>query len=396
MIQLLHLMPVAAALVTDPTRIFSVVLCIILLVPLLLRSLRIPHVIGLILAGVLVGKYGLNILDRDSSFQLFGQVGIYYIMFLAGLELDMGSVQHYGRDGLKFGLFTFLIPFVLGLLTSYYLLGFGVLTSILLACIYSSHTLVTYPTVGRYGLGRHRVVVKSVVATAFALFVSLLVLAFVIGSLKPDTTYLTWMLFAVKCFTNISFDMRIPFSSFFNTGGTAYIVSLGILAIPIEIIAICGTVNGANFTDGLDGLAASVTAVITVFVTAASTVTNAGIAPASMAFLGCLLGFLVYNHHPAKVFMGDTGSLALGGFVSSAFIMMNMPIYLLIAAFIYFAEVLSVIIQVLYFRSTGGKRFFKMAPIHHHFELSGWSETKVVLIFTLTTVLLILAAFVAI
>ena len=196
---MLHLMPVATALVTDPTRIFSVVLCIILLVPLLLRSLRIPHVIGLILAGVLVGKYGLNILDRDSSFQLFGQVGIYYIMFLAGLELDMGSVQHYGRDGLKFGLFTFLIPFVLGLLTSYYLLGFGILTSMLLACIYSSHTLVTYPTVGRYGLGRHRVVVKSVVATAFALFVSLLVLAFVIGSLKPDTTYLTWLLFAAKC-----------------------------------------------------------------------------------------------------------------------------------------------------------------------------------------------------
>ncbi len=196
---MLHLMPVATALVTDPTRIFSVVLCIILLVPLLLRSLRIPHVIGLILAGVLVGKYGLNILDRDSSFQLFGQVGIYYIMFLAGLELDMGSVQHYGRDGLKFGLFTFLIPFVLGLLTSYYLLGFGILTSMLSACIYSSHTLVTYPTVGRYGLGRHRVVVKSVVATAFALFVSLLVLAFVIGSLKPDTTYLTWLLFAAKC-----------------------------------------------------------------------------------------------------------------------------------------------------------------------------------------------------
>ncbi len=209
MIQLLHLMPVAAALVTDPTRIFSVVLCIILLVPLLLRSLRIPHVIGLILAGVLVGKYGLNILDRDSSFQLFGQVGIYYIMFLAGLELDMGSVQHYGRDGLRFGLFTFLIPFVLGLLTSYYLLGFGVLTSILLACIYSSHTLVTYPTVGRYGLGRHRVVVKSVVATAFALFVSLLVLAFVIGSLKPDTTYLTWLLFAAKCAVYVAFVLYV-------------------------------------------------------------------------------------------------------------------------------------------------------------------------------------------
>lgn len=196
---MLFLTYASTALVTDPTWIFSVVLCIILFAPLLLRSLRIPHVIGLILAGVLIGKYGLNILDRDSSFELFGQVGIYYIMFLAGLELDMGSVQHYGRDGLKFGLLTFLIPFILGLLTSYYLLGFGIFTSLLMACIYSSHTLVTYPTVGRYGLSRHRIVVKSVVATAFALFVSLLVLAFVIGSLKPDTTFFTWLLFALKC-----------------------------------------------------------------------------------------------------------------------------------------------------------------------------------------------------
>ena len=110
MMQILHSMPIATALVTDPTWIFSIVLCIILLSPLLLSRLRIPHVIGLILAGVLVGKYGLNILDRDSSFELFGQVGIYYIMFLAGLELDMGSVQHYGKDGIKFGILTFLIP----------------------------------------------------------------------------------------------------------------------------------------------------------------------------------------------------------------------------------------------------------------------------------------------
>jgi phospho-N-acetylmuramoyl-pentapeptide-transferase len=93
--------------------------------------------------------------------------------------------------------------------------------------------------------------------------------------------------------------------------------------------------------------------------------------------------------------MGDTGSLALGGFVSSAFIMMNMPIYILIAAFIYFAEVLSVIIQVLYFKSTGGKRFFKMAPLHHHYELSGWNETKVVVVFTIVTAILCAVAFVA-
>ena len=206
---LLSLTYASTALVTDPTWIFSVVLCIILFAPLLLRSLRIPHVIGLILAGVLVGRYGLNILDRDSSFELFGQVGIYYIMFLAGLELDMGSVQHYGRDGLKFGVLTFIIPFLLGLLTSYYLLGFGALTSILLACIYSSHTLVTYPTVGRYGLARHRTVVKSVVATAFTLFVSLLVLAFVIGTLKPDTTFYTWLIFALKCALYVIFVLLV-------------------------------------------------------------------------------------------------------------------------------------------------------------------------------------------
>ena len=204
------------------------------------------------------------------------------------------------------------------------------------------------------------------------------------------------VLAAVRTFTNISFDMRIPFSSFFTIGGTAFIASLGAAAIPLEIIIICGTVNGANFTDGLDGLAACVTAVISLFVTVSSAVTNAGIAPASMAFLGCLLGFLVYNRHPARVFMGDTGSLALGGFVAASFIMMNMPVYIIIAEFVYFAEVLSVIIQVLYFRATGGKRFFKMAPIHHHFELSGWSETKVVLVFSLVTAVLAVVAFVAI
>ncbi len=201
---------------------------------------------------------------------------------------------------------------------------------------------------------------------------------------------------SVHYLTNISFDMRIPFSSLVTATGTAFMASLGIWAVPVEIIVICGTVNGSNFTDGLDGLASCVTAVIALFAALASVKINAGIAPACMAFLGGLLGFLVYNHHPAKVFMGDTGSLALGGFVSSAFIMMNMPVYIIIAAFIYFAEVLSVMIQVLYFKATGGKRFFKMAPLHHHYELSGWKETKVVLVFTIVTALLCAVAFVAI
>lgn len=189
----------SGALVTDPTWIFFVVLCIILFAPLLLRRLRIPHIIGLILAGIIVGQYGLNILDRDSSFELFGQVGIYYIMFLAGLELDMGSVEHYGRDGVKFGLLTFLFPFILGVATSHHVLGYGILTSVLLACIYSSHTLVSYPIVGRYGISRHKNVVVSVVATAFAIFAALLVLAVVVGSLNPDSTWITWVFFFMKC-----------------------------------------------------------------------------------------------------------------------------------------------------------------------------------------------------
>ena len=187
------------AMVTDPTWIFFIVLCIILFAPLLLGKLRIPHVIGLILAGVMIGEYGFGLLERDSSFQLFGQVGIYYIMFLAGLELDMGSVEKYGRDGVKFGVLTFFIPFVLGFVSSRYILGYGVLTSVLLACIYSSHTLVSYPTVGRYGLSRHRDVVISVVATAFSIFAALLLLAVVIGTVSDGNTPAKWAWFLFKC-----------------------------------------------------------------------------------------------------------------------------------------------------------------------------------------------------
>ena len=195
------------ALITDPTWIFSVVLGIILFAPLLFRQLRVPTVVGLILAGILVGQYGFNLLSHDDSFKLFGQVGIYYIMFLAGLELEMGSVEHYGREGLKFGILTFGIPFALGIATSVWLLGFGLSTSLLLACIYASHTLVTYPIVGRYGLARHRAVVVSGVATAIALFAALLVLAIVVGGQKPDTTWVTWLLFGLKCIAYVSLSI---------------------------------------------------------------------------------------------------------------------------------------------------------------------------------------------
>ena len=118
-----------------------------------------------------------------------------------------------------------------------------------------------------------------------------------------------------------------------------------------------------------------------------------GISPITGAVVGSLLGFLLFNVYPARVFMGDTGSLALGGFVASSAYMMQMPIFIAIIGFIYLVEVLSDIIQITYFRKTGGKRFFKMAPIHHHFEMCGWSETRVVAVFSIVTAILCLLAY---
>lgn len=128
---MLTAMHVPMALITDPTWIFFVVLVIILMSPILLRRLRTPHIIGLILAGVFIGQYGFNIIERDRSFEIFGQVGIYFIMFLAALEMNMGSVQQYGRRGVLFGLVTYAVPFVLGMAAARYLLGFGMATSML-------------------------------------------------------------------------------------------------------------------------------------------------------------------------------------------------------------------------------------------------------------------------
>ena len=122
---------------------------------------------------------------------------------------------------------------------------------------------------------------------------------------------------------------------------------------------------------------------------------NSGISPITGAVVGSLLGFLLFNVYPARVFMGDTGSLALGGFVASSAFMMQMPIFIAIVGLIYLVEVLSVIIQVTYFKKTGGKRFFKMAPIHHHFELCGWSETRIVAVFSVITAVMCLIALLA-
>ena len=165
-----------------------------------------------------------------------------------------------------------------------------------------------------------------------------------------------------------------------------------VVTVPVLFFAVIGTVNGTNFTDGLDGLASSVTVLVATFFTVVAIGTESGIEPVTCAVVGALLGFLLFNVYPASVFMGDTGSLALGGFVAGTAYMLQMPLFIIIVGFIYLVEVASVIIQVAYFKKTHGKRIFKMAPIHHHFELCGWSETRVVAVFSIITALLCLIA----
>ena len=147
--------------------------------------------------------------------------------------------------------------------------------------------------------------------------------------------------------------------------------------------------------DGLDGLASSVTIMVAVFFTVVSVGMNSGIEPITCAVVGSLMGFLLFNVYPAKVFMGDTGSLALGGFVAGTAYVMQMPLFILLVGLIYLIEVLSVMIQVTYFKATHGKRIFKMAPIHHHFELCGWSETRVVAVFSVVTAVMCMIALLA-
>ena len=179
--------------------------------------------------------------------------------------------------------------------------------------------------------------------------------------------------------------MLIPFTGSLSTG---YMLHTGIFFIPLVFFIVLGTDNGVNFTDGVDGLCTCVTIIVSIFFGVIAIRENIMISPVIGAVIGSLTGFLIYNTNPAKVFMGDTGSLALGGFVASTALVMQLPLFIAIVGFIYLIEVVSVIIQVGYFKATKGKRFFKMAPIHHHFELSGWSETKVVTIFSIVTAIL--------
>lgn len=180
---------------------------------------------------------------------------------------------------------------------------------------------------------------------------------------------------------SIPLTMKIPFIP-------GHVVDLGVLNTVALIFIAVATVNGTNFTDGVDGLASCVTVAVACFFVIAAAASSSGVIIAGTSMIGALLGFLLYNAYPARVFMGDTGSLALGGFVTGMAYMLQLPLFIPIVGFIYFIEVVSVIIQVTVFKKTGGKRFFRMAPIHHHFELGGWSEVRVVAVFTIVTVIL--------
>ncbi len=187
---------------------------------------------------------------------------------------------------------------------------------------------------------------------------------------------------------NLHTDVTIPF--------TSVTLQLGWLAYPVYIIVIAGFVNATNLTDGIDGLASSITAVVSLFLTVMAVVTaQSGMGVISAALFGAVCAFLLFNHHPARVFMGDTGSLFIGGVLMGCAFMAHMEVLVIIAGFVYVAEMLSSLLQIVYFKLTHGKRLFKMAPLHHHFEKCGWSENTIVIVFSAVTALLCVLAYFA-
>jgi len=198
----------------------------------------------------------------------------------------------------------------------------------------------------------------------------------------------TILLIYIVYVSDISLQIRVPF--------LPGLFDIGWLAIPLYYFCVLGTVNGVNLNDGVDAMASTVTLVVAGFFFVASFVTGSGVSDVSISLIGALLGFLFFNLHPARIFMGDTGSLALGGYVAAMAYVMNMPLFILVVGFIYLLEAVSVILQVSYFKLSHGKRIFKMTPIHHHFELSGWSEPKVVGVFAAITFILAVTALYAI
>ena len=209
--------------------------------------------------------------------------------------------------------------------------------------------------------------------------------------LKPGQKMILLLIFSIALaiygYYNLNTNLLIPFTSFE--------IQLGILYIPFVVIIYAATTNAVNLTDGLDGLATSVSIlVLTFFTIVCFMMKETSLAVFCVVLIGGLIGFLKYNAYPAKIFMGDTGSLAIGGAIATIAIILEQPLLIIIVGGVYVFETLSVIIQVTSFKLTG-KRVFKMAPVHHHFEKCGWSEVKIVTVFSLITAVLCLIGFLA-
>ena len=232
--------------VSDPTMIFFVVLLIILLATIVMSKLRIPHIIGMVLAGVLIGQYGLNILSRDASFELFGHVGLLYIMFLAGLEMNLSDLKKYGVRMVGFGFLTFFVPFSMAYFVGVGLLDYSPAASMLLACILSSNTLIAYPVVARYGLQKHRSVVLSVGSSMLALTLALLVLAAFSAAYQCEADLLFWLTFvgkvAVFCTVSAFVLPRLTrwFFNRFNDAVMLFVYVLSVVFLTAAASAACG------------------------------------------------------------------------------------------------------------------------------------------------------------
>ncbi len=238
--------------VIDPTWIFLIVLSIILLAPMLLNRLRIPHIIGMILAGTLIGPHGLNVLNRDASFEIFGNVGIYYIMFLAGLEMDMEGMKRHRLKGMAFGIMTFLIPFVTGWLIGVHVLHFSTWASLLVACILASHTLVSYPIVSRYGIQKHPMVIAAIIATMIALLLALFVLAGISGLVHGGDSNLFWVYFTMRVAIYITaVIMIVPRCCRFFFRRCSEPTTL--FAFVLAIVFLCGGIAKLNGLEGIFG-----------------------------------------------------------------------------------------------------------------------------------------------
>ena len=242
--------------ITDPTLIFFVVLMIILFAPIVMSKLRIPHIIGMVLAGVAIGQYGFDILERDNSFELFGRVGLYYIMFLAGLEMDMEGVKKHSRSFIIFGLLTCFVPLILTYVMAMAVLGYSSTASFLLGCIMASNTLIAYPIVGRYGLQRHPSVALSVGSSMISLFMALVMLAALSGSFSEDCGVLFWLLFILKfaafCVGSIILIPKLTryFLRRYSDAVMQYIFVLGVMFLSAALTSLIGIegIFGAFFS----------------------------------------------------------------------------------------------------------------------------------------------------